>query len=402
MNRLIISQLIKQIVLSIIFTLILGTVFASVFASNEEPTSSDNNCLECHDDLWQEEMAKRYVHAPFREKKCKLCHAINALPNRDVSENGVPERWAEKNLIAATSHWFELDAPDNPTIMILEAAYASVARVYKEIPIPPLNDLSSLADVYKQEPPKISNVKILEVTKGVFLTARISWQTDRPTSSVVTYGIGELHQTTPLNGRLHTEHIETLNILQKGQTYQFRITAEDTIGNRTDSKIFELHTANTFSNKDKEIINKNCCLAVPLGIESNFYRDGDKLIVNITGIRPIKVIVSFINNDHIKTGDSKSPETTEKQPQENKHIITNEQEKTTFIVCKSCHRTSASHHPVNVYPKKSMKIPGEYSTMNDGRISCTSCHSPHASNLDFRMFKDHRQELCIDCHNKST
>ena len=398
MGRLNISHLSGQIVLLLVFALIPP----SGIASPENP-APQNDCLKCHKEIWQEETAKRYIHPPFLEKNCTKCHAANNLANlkdpATSSADDESENWPAKNLIAATSHWFEFDASENPAIMRLEASYGSMVRIYREIPLPPLDDLTDLADVYGRDPPKISQVKVLEVQKGIFLTASISWQTDRPTGSMLTYGVRELRQTTPRNDRLQTEHLETLSNLEADQTYRFRIMAEDGVGNRTESDIFKFSTATTFSDPEEKPVTQNCCLAAPLGLMSNFFRRGDRYLVNITAIRPVKLFFALNTNCPLLTEAPSKPEALEDQPQITRHIITNENEITTFIVCKTCHRDFICRHPVNVYPKRGMKIPSDYPTMTDGRVSCISCHAPHASNLKQRIIKDHRQELCSGCHN---
>ena len=398
MGQVNISQLIRYIILLLLFALVPCTR-----ATPTEKPTSQNDCLKCHNEIWQEEIAKRYIHTPFREKKCTGCHATNDLSSlKDPvisSSDDESVNWTGKNLIPATSHWFEFKSAENPATMILEASYGSMVRLYREIPLPPLDDLTDVTDVYEQNPPKIYNVKVPEVKKGIFLSASISWQTDRPTGSIITYGVEKLRQNTPLNGRLRTEHLETLSSLKSGQTYQFRITAEDAIGNRTDSDIFKFSTATTFSELPKKPVAENCCLATPLGLESKFFRKGDRYLVNITVIRPVKLFFALLKTKCPVTAAPNEPEILDDQPQTTRHIITNEEVTTTFIVCKRCHRNFIIHHPVNVYPKKRMKIPADYPTMADGRISCVSCHAPHASDLKYRMIKDHRQELCIGCHN---
>ncbi|MEN8134802.1 MAG: cytochrome c3 family protein [Thermodesulfobacteriota bacterium] len=398
MGRVNISQLIRYIILLLLFALVPCTK-----ATPTENSASPNDCLKCHNEIWQEEIAKRYIHPPFREKKCTGCHATNnrvRLKDPVISSSGDDsENWTGKNLIPATSHWFEFKSAENPATMILEASYGSMVRLYREIPLPPLDNLTDVTDVYGQNPPKIYNVTVPEVKKGIFLSASISWQTDRPTGSMITYGVGKLQQNTPLNNRLQTEHLETLSSLEADQTYRFRITAEDAIGNRTDSDIFKFSTTTTFSKLAKKPVPKDCCLVAPLGLKSKFFRKGDRYLVNITVIRPVKLLFALLGQKCPITEAPNEPETLDEQPQTTKHIITNKEETTTFIICKTCHRDFICRHPVNVYPKRGMKVPSDYPTMADGRVSCISCHAPHASDHQYRMIKDHRQELCIGCHS---
>jgi predicted CXXCH cytochrome family protein len=369
----------------------------------KEP-ASPKECLECHEEIWNEAAAMRYLHAPFREKKCMVCHAADTtLDSEDpAADESDPEKenWTGKSLAPATSHWFEFSAEDKPATMILEATYGFRVRLYQEIPIPPLKGLASLADVYGNKPPLIRDVQVLAIEKGVFLSATISWITDRPTTSMITYGINEQPESTMTNSRLGTEHQEILSDLKKEETYRFKITSEDSVGNTVESEPFEFSTATTFSRPEIEDTSENCCLATPLGLESRFYRKGDRYLINITLARPVKLFFQLKGNIALENEMQASVESMAGQPDDIKHIIVNEKKIATLIVCKQCHRELTNHHPVNVFPKKGMVIPADYPTLDDGRISCVTCHSPHSSNLEFLVIKDYRQELCIGCHRE--
>jgi predicted CXXCH cytochrome family protein len=381
--------------------LLLFTLTPIAEKSDAEQPSPASDCLKCHNELWRKELAKRYIHAPFLEKQCRGCHAADPLANPEDPGMPVPEdeggRWLEKSLIPATSHWFSFAAA-NPATMVLEASYGSMIRLHREIPLPPLADLTDLTATYGRHPPEISRVKVVEVKKEVFLTASISWRTDRPTGAMITYGVTELRQTTPRNNRLQTEHLETLTNLEQGRTYRFKVIAEDAGGNRTESAIFSFSTAATFANPDEKTREADCCLAVPLGLESNFFRQGDRYLVNITCARPVKIFFNLHDNAKTEKETPEEPEPPDQTPREVRHIITTEEESVTIIVCKGCHRGITAHHPVNVFPKKGMRIPADYPTLADGRISCITCHAPHAANRNYLMNKDYRQELCVGCH----
>ncbi|MFO7606914.1 MAG: cytochrome c3 family protein [Desulfurivibrionaceae bacterium] len=364
-----------------------------------ESRISPKECLECHEKIWNEGTAKRFVHAPFQEKKCFDCHAADSslgTEDSDTADESDPDKinWTGKSLVPATSHWFEFTTENEPAIMILEATYGSRVRLYREIRIPPLIELPNLTDIYQDKAPMINDVKVLAVEKGVFLKATISWKTDRPTTSAISYGIKELKQKTINDNRLQTDHLEILSQLEHGETYRFRIIAEDSVGNPAKSDIYEFSTASTFSSPGLEELEK-CCLATPLGLKSRFYRKGGSYLINITLARPVKIFFK------IKEGiGSENQEAMEEESPDIKHVIVNEKKTISLVVCKNCHQDMSGHHPVNVFPKKKMVIPDDYPTLDDGRISCVTCHNPHASDLQFLMIKDYTGELCVGCHSE--
>ena len=382
MSRFNISLLTRSFVPLTLFALTLspGAVTAVV-----KMPESEIDCIECHDDIWDEETTKNVIHEPFLGKNCILCHSENSRLFVD------DQSWTSN--LPTTSHWFEFDDREHPTTVILQATSSNKSRLFREIPLPLFNDLSELSDVDGQSPPKIFDVKVLEVSKGIFATASISWSTDRPTSSIIAYGVEKLGNTTPMGNLFHTEHLETLSGLDHDQTYQFRITAEDDFGNITESDILNFSTSSTFSNLTPKSIARRSRLTKALSLKSRFFRKDDQCLVNITGTQPFRIVLSLKNNFDIKTEAVNWDEDEE-------HIVHAEEELKTLLVCKKCHPNS-DHHPVDVHPEKGMKVADDHPTLADGRISCISCHSPHASTREFLLIKDKEQELCFGCHNIS-
>jgi len=376
--------------------------------SNEPELLSENKtspkeCLDCHEGIWDEATAKVYIHAPFQEKKCIVCHAADTPLNteEEATDETDPEHkdWTGRSLVPATSHWFEFSTNGKNAAMVLEASYGSTVRLYQEIPLPPLNELENLENAFG-EPPLIANVAVIEIKKGVFLTATISWRTDHPTTSKITYWIKGKQESTLTDPILQTDHQETLTELMKDEIYRFKINAEDPVGNIAESGPFEFSTAKTFSNQTADDFLVQCCFAAPLGLESHFYRKDDHYLINITLARPVRLFFKIKEDNNFENDTVGSPDPKTNLPTEIKHIVINEKKIIGLIICKKCHRNLTGHHPVNVFPKKGMVVPSDYPVLDDGRISCITCHTPHASDLRFLVIKDHRQELCIGCHSE--
>ncbi|MBW2186551.1 MAG: cytochrome c3 family protein, partial [Deltaproteobacteria bacterium] len=45
-----------------------------------------------------------------------------------------------------------------------------------------------------------------------------------------------------------------------------------------------------------------------------------------------------------------------------------------------------------------MIIPPEYPLLENGRMTCMTCHQPHSSNNEARLLKEGKKELCTGCH----
>ncbi len=82
------------------------------------------------------------------------------------------------------------------------------------------------------------------------------------------------------------------------------------------------------------------------------------------------------------------------------HIPLANKKYSSMTICTTCHQAfnQQKSHPVNILPREKSKIPPEYPTLPDGRISCMTCHINHAANIEYRLIKSSRKELCLGCH----
>jgi hypothetical protein len=85
----------------------------------------------------------------------------------------------------------------------------------------------------KINPPVISNVQAVQITPT---TAKITWNTDKPSSTQVNYGTSiPYSSSTPLNSSLATNHSVNLSALTASTLYHFRVLSQDVAGNLTTS-----------------------------------------------------------------------------------------------------------------------------------------------------------------------
>jgi predicted CXXCH cytochrome family protein len=366
--------------------------------AEEEPAE---RCLDCHEKTWAEGEVKRFLHQPFREKQCRVCHvdSPSGSENQPRNQGNSPERsrvkWVDRNFSPGQMHWFKFSVPEGNETLFLEVnANRGKTRQYK-VPLPPLDDLPRYDNDHT--PPLISNVRVLEVKKDLSLSAVIGWETDEDANSVVEYGIEKFNMSSPLENSFTTHHQVTLTGIKAQKIYQFKVVSEDLFGNSAASEVFTLATDKFFSVPDEP---------PPLGktdfklIEVNpeiFQSDG-RYLVRVTASQPVKMALGFLpaafkKSDYRKDGDS---------PQEVRHVLTNDEFRTSISICYGCHRQyqEGMSHPVNVYPKRGIVIPPEYPTLPDGRMTCMSCHTRHASNLKYRLIKASNRELCVGCHGE--
>jgi thiol-disulfide isomerase/thioredoxin len=93
-------------------------------------------------------------------------------------------------------------------------------------------ELTTLATADKT-PPTISGVNVSNITES---SAIITWTTNEPATSQVTYGKTETYDsTTSEDTNLSTSHSVTLTGLDDGTTYNFQVISKDSSGNEATS-----------------------------------------------------------------------------------------------------------------------------------------------------------------------
>lgn len=91
-------------------------------------------------------------------------------------------------------------------------------------------------------PPDITNVQITNVAKD---TVTITWQTDEKADSTVNYGLQEDYGIVRIPTADRTEHSVTLNNLEPGRTYFFRVVSSDVDGNQGIAANYKVLTEGT-------------------------------------------------------------------------------------------------------------------------------------------------------------
>lgn len=358
---------------------------ADVFA---EQTKSAEDCLDCHAELWRVLKSKRYVHRPDGDGECQVCHVpAQARKEKGSVASSDQVKWVAGGSTPGREHWLEFAGADQGGTLLLEVRSGGRVKT-REFPLPAFAALEELPVI--PVPPAISDVRLVEVKKGVFVSATIAWETDRPADSQVLYGVDKLDQTSMLDRQPVRNHLVILTGVQPGKIYKYKVVSVDLAGNRGESPVksavFEAGGLGSqeqsvqASGKDPEV-------------QVRCYRLGDKSFAVVGADQEISVRLGImpIKNAAVSSG---------KERVVIRHLLLNTPTVTSTGVCYACHDEYKRilSHPINVYPKRGMIIPPEYPTLSDGRMTCMSCHAKHASNIEFRLIKDRKEELCRGCH----
>lgn len=350
------------------------------------------DCYGCHKELYDEELGKTFVHNPFLGKQCSTCHLSGGSPNADNStamdqQDTIPEgvTWFAEDLTLTTTHWFLFSSKTVGDTIFVRATDEHQQKAQKKLALPQVTNLTQTKDDHT--PPEISNVKIVEVKRGVFTSARIAWETNEVSDSMVIYGLKGLDMSSPLNCTLTKQHEVTLTGLLAPKTYQFAVVSQNIFGQKTLFKTLSLSTANAVPSPAGSSNN-----APPsIGFTSELSGVGDSYLLKLTINKAASVSLGNLPVGSKKTTDVPIP---------TDHVPLKSKFDTNITICYTCHTKvkEALSHPVNVLPKEGMTIPADYSTLPDGRLTCNSCHAYHGSEIEFRLIKSSKKELCVGCH----
>jgi predicted CXXCH cytochrome family protein len=372
----------------ILFFLVLSCIFdqGDILA---KPAKSSDDCIDCHADVWRDLKSKIFAHRPDSEGDCKYCHVAGREGKGKGSEaNPDNIKWVARGVSSGKEHWLEFDDAKRGAIMLVEARSGGRLKV-KEFPLPAFDELEELS-IGNQVPPTISNVRLLGVTRGVFVSASIAWETDSLADSQVFYGFDRLDQSWMLDRQPVTNHVVLLTGVQPGKTYKFKVVSVDLVGNRVESASKSVVVEGVGSERQEQV-------GQPSGTDPEFkvryYRRGNKSLVVVSADQAVSVRLGIKPKKYVD--DSSAEQTTVIR-----HLPLNTPAVTSIGICYSCHveYEKILSHPINVYPKRGMIIPPEYATLPDGRITCMSCHADHASNIEYRLIKDRKEDLCRGCH----
>jgi predicted CXXCH cytochrome family protein len=374
----------------------------SPFAASNPKEPLPEECEKCHNPFLEKELEKRYIHQPFADRKCLTCH-VDPQDSSPVAEESSPAplarakiRWLDISPSVSVAHTFLLPAKNTSEKIVLEATAPGQSPLRQSLTIPPSDTLTKAKNDLTS--PHITNIKA-DVQQGILLNAVISWQTDEKTNATVQYGSAGNGQTVEEKERFVTDHEIILPGLQSGATYQLAITCRDIFGNSTTSPLFTFSTLeipplpNSPAEKQRTVSEK-------IVITNSFFSINDKHImlelaanqpvaiaIGISGAEPAERRISLEKSDH--SADIAAD-----------HIPLTDKKVSSMTICATCHKgyNQQKSHPVNILPKGKTQIPPGYPTLPDGRISCMTCHCNHAADIEYRLIKSSRKELCLGCH----
>jgi predicted CXXCH cytochrome family protein len=265
----------------------------------------------------------------------------------------------------------------------------------KEIDLPFLAGLPEVKD--SGMAPVITDLRVLSVNRGVFLSVAIGWKTDSLANALVRYGEKELSQSSDSTKRVGRNHKVVLYDLKPGRIYRFTAVSDDLFGRRRESESLTFSTSKPFTDAQQETTGKPPGSNDEIGLSNRFQRLGSAYLVELTLEGPCTVLIG--SRGEARPQPTANEGSIGKREEEASHSGLSSEIVVSLAACRTCHqKQNTATHPVNVFPKPGMTIPPEYPTLPDGRITCASCHLTHSSDYEYLARKRGKRELCVGCH----
>ncbi len=394
----------RQIFLATIVFCSLCSVGLTPALAEPSTGTSDKECVRCHKKMINIQATKLYVHKPFIEKKCTICHLAGKNPAQDRENQSAKSElrrpvkqkihWISRHFDPSRVHWFLVPASQVDDTLFLQTSGDRNKPALTRISLPPVNELP--VQTNNQQGPAIDGISFVGLQRGVFLSAIVQWHTDRPSGAQVFYGLKSSEEnTTPFDPTLTTDHTLQLSPVLPGKNYQYIVAAQDVYGN--------VHRSNPhfFSTGSTYILPRVKAETVQSGkpmLEYTLSSVNGNYLLHVIADRPTFMTIG-VHRELRKNTVITSSGLTGKEKRF-RHPPMKSRFEVSMIVCKACHKAywEGATHPVGVRPRMNMRIPKKYPVLADGRITCMSCHQFHGSNYEARMIQSSKKALCIGCH----
>nr|WP_320116128.1 cytochrome c3 family protein [uncultured Desulfuromonas sp.] len=374
--------------------------------------ANDEACLECHDEVNETIDTRYYVHEPVRNKQCKICHAQNqpevvsnpedhSSSNRyvldygssETTEKSQPINWLRENFSPAYHQFALINEKELKDRLILEIWYEQDGKKTIEYTTPQIATLETQTPQFQML--SIVGLEMTDFDTLLLPRATLRWTTNEPSRCTTRYGNNDLDATYEEDD-LYTydHHVDLRNFTSSG--YVVEIKCRDPYRRIQSTQRFNIldlpnHEAQPTSTTatGNKITLKNLQNKLWIGVHSK-----QKATLSIGSQRT----ATPSGQPQVATTPQTAPQQT--QQEDTKHLSLNTQFYTTTKVCYTCHNglEPGQSHPVNVLPPLNMTIPPEYKLLQNGRISCMTCHSVHGGNTEYRLIKKSPKALCTGCH----
>jgi predicted CXXCH cytochrome family protein len=183
--------------------------------------------------------------------------------------------------------------------------------------------------------------------------------------------------------------------LRLGKKYKLRVVSEDLFGNKSQSKILSFSTARKLIKKSGSQNNVNKKVHKKLAIKYGIFKNNDNILLKFKTNKTIFIGVGIKKTQSEHLAGAMKTKGAAPKDHNLKDLVS-----TTNKVCEQCHGkyVAKKNHPINIPISPGMAMPKDFFVLNNGNITCVTCHAAHASDFEYRLVRSSKRELCISCH----
>jgi len=364
------NKLYRTLISISFFTFSLILAFLLKQAAATEVNSED--CIGCHQEQYQKAISYKYQHSILKEA-CTHCHVRKTAQGE--TKTVLTFSTFQKEQIV---HLEDLDPEEEYEAEVTVTDNRGKRCLPKRLKMDTEKLWKRSVKFPKLE--EISNVSVDELQKSGFVRAIISWDTNAYSTSELEFSTEGSHTSRFNPGSIFArKHRVILSGLRHRSLYNYKVISRDIYGNFIESKDYSLDTSKTIPKSG----NNKYQPPVVTNIQA-FSLEGEKgLFLKVFANKPAELTVKLIEVNAMDT----------------KHGFGLLDPRVVRIdTCIKCHPRGTSH-PVGVKAEGGkIRTPDELPTIEDGIITCVTCHNPHGGDNAFFARFDRNKDICILCH----
>jgi len=362
-----------------------GSVFLTIvlILLNSIVFGQQSSCKDCHERVFQIFQSRSFIHPVVKD--CRICH---------IKKNRSSARTDSVEYLTSTyADEFIVHIPDikNQDCNISVELYDINERRSGKKEVPLACNSVSVRDGLFTKINKIYNFRVENIRFGPLVSVVFSWETDA-------YSTTEISYITKNSGVLPT-HLGDDNVYTKKhrilitglghkKTYQFKGISRDIYGNKIETEEVMIST-----NKRERVYKSSGLYGMREPIQYTVesfrvsFREGIFVSIKTNIPSRCRLVITSKESIPVVTGKHEAGLTSPRFA--------------SIVVCKRCHPQHTSH-PVGIRSEGAhVRMPVDLPTIEDGVISCTTCHYPHGGDREFFARSPFDATLCLKCHDES-
>lgn len=395
----------RVVAIFIVLIFIMSVIF---WISHSAALGADSGagCSSCHSDALDSGQGQDFVHAPFRSGACSACH-INAAegPSAQAQEleeseiAAVDVRWIYEYFEPVRSLFVPLSADEVKNMLVVEIWDQCRQKHQHIVPLPPLAQTSILPsspssevvlhEIEIRRDPMRTDTVVVQCSAVVPVQGKVylSRNNEPPLAIDVAPGF-------------HAEVSVRIAGLESSSRYSLYFQATDMAGTVQKSPV-QIFVPAQLPQQTSPAPAAECALNAEVHLYRATLAGEDSYMLKLRANQPVTLSVGMLKAQADVEGaaarrDGVDSEIWSAHPQMAGAYYTN------YASCRPCHADSFGpmSHPVDIVPGAHMRVNPELPLLEDGRISCMTCHDVHAGDDPYRLRLGSRQKLCNGCHER--